>query len=285
MDSRYERPSSVAEACSLLAGAGEGTVILAGGTDLQIRLRDGAVAAPQIIDIKRIEELTRVTLSATGELSIGAGVTLRQLYEDPRVAEPYPALAKAALAVGSLQVRCRATLGGNLCNASPCMDTAPVLLLLGAKLRLASAKGERELPLASFFVGVKKTELAKGELCTAIILPASARPTKVAFGKIKRVRGHDLALVNAAVAYDPQARTLRAAIGSCAPTPVTTKALDNVTLERGKASELGAKLAALALEIVRPIDDVRASAEYRRDMAAHLCRRLVAELALAGGRP
>jgi len=278
METRYERPETVAAACALLAERPGKAVVLAGGTDLQIKMRSGDLQPALIVDIKHIPELAKIAWSKDGELTIGSAVTMRQLYEDEKIAATYPVLAQGAEAVGSLQVRCRATVGGNLCNASPCMDTAPGLLLLGARLRVASARGEREIPLEQFFAGVKKTNLAPGELCTAIVVPAAAQRLKTAFDKIKRVRGHDLALVNAGAAFDPEQKTLRAAIGSAAPTPVMTASLKNVSAKAADLDDVAKRLAALAVEAIRPIDDVRASAEYRRDMAALLCRRLVHQL-------
>jgi len=281
-DLRYERPTSIEQACTFLGEVPDRAVVLAGGTDLQLKLRGGLITPAIVVDIKAISELKSIRWSADGELSIGSAVTMRQLYEDAKVAARYPALAQGAEAVGSFQVRCRATIGGNLCNASPCMDTAPALLLLGARLQVKSAKGDRELPLESFFAGVKKTALKPGELCAAIVVPAASQKLKTAFGKVKRVRGHDLALVNCAVSLDAEAGVLRAAIGSAAPTPVMSKPLTGVSLKSPNVEELGNRLAALAVDAIKPIDDVRASAEYRRDMAALLCRRLVGEL--MGGR-
>jgi CO/xanthine dehydrogenase FAD-binding subunit len=291
-DTRFERPTSLEAALALLAEMPDRAMVLAGGTDLQLKLRDGSttagIAAPAagraavVVDIKAIPELATIRWTEDGGLVIGSAVTMRQLCDDALVVERYPGLARGAEALGSFQVRCRATIGGNLCNASPCMDTAPALLVLGARLRVKSVKGERDIPLATFFAGVKKTTLAPGELATAVVVPAASRRLATAFGKIKRVRGHDLALVNCCVAFDAEAGTLRAAIGSCAPTPVLTRLVTDVSLTKADASALGDKLAAYALEVVRPIDDVRASAEYRRDMTALLCRRLVLEL--VGGR-
>jgi CO/xanthine dehydrogenase FAD-binding subunit len=280
-DMGYERPRSVAAACTLLGEMRERAVVLAGGTDLQLKLRARMIDPALIVDIKAIAELSEIVWRTSGELWIGSTVTMRQIYEDRRLAETYPGLALGAEAVGSLQIRCRATIGGNLCNASPCMDTAPGLLVLGARVKAASATGERDIPIDGFFAGVKKTLLVPGELCTAIVVPAASQRLRTAFGKVKRVRGHDLALVNAAAALDPDAGMIRAAVGSCGQTPVLTPPM----AISGGAREVGERLAAAAVEVIRPIDDVRASAEYRRDMAALLCRRLAAGLlAPAAGR-
>jgi CO/xanthine dehydrogenase FAD-binding subunit len=278
MELRYERPETVAQACALLAEMPDQAVVLAGGTDIQIKLRSGELAPSLLVDIKHIPELSAIIWERDGSLSLGSAVTMRQLYENEMVAATYPALAQGAQAVGSLQIRCRGTLGGNLCNASPCMDTAPGLLVLEGRVKLVSAKAEREIPLAQFFAGVKRTHLQPGELCTAIVVPSSSQRLQTAFAKIKRVRGHDLALVNAAAALDPESKTLCAAIGSAAPTPVMTPAIKNVSAKDADLDDVAKRLTAAAFEMIRPIDDVRASAEYRRDMTAFLCRKLVHQL-------
>ena len=280
MSFRYERPETLAQATALLA-AGDARV-LAGGTDLMIALH----APPQpavLVDVKRIPELGGITWTKDGALSIGACVQVQRIAEDARIREVFPALAEGAEAIGSLQIRSRATIAGNLANASPCMDTAPPLLVLGASLRILGRKGERTAPLSDFFVGVKQTALAPEELVTAVTLPKPAPGLRSAFDKIKRVWGHDLALVNAAAAHDPGSRTLRVAVGSCAITPVLVPALAGVGAS-ADARETGERLAALALEHIRPIDDIRASAEYRREMTALLCRRLAARLFGGAGR-
>jgi CO/xanthine dehydrogenase FAD-binding subunit len=279
---RYERPASVAAATALLAEARGQARVLAGGTDLMVALRAGTAQPGLVVDVKRVPGLTDIRWTADGGLELGACVPVQRIAEDARIRETFPALAEGAGAIGSLQIRWRATIGGNLANASPCMDTAPPLLLADARLRVAGPRGERELPLAAFFLGVKKTALAPDEFVTAVCVPKPPAGLRAAFDKVKRVFGHDLALVNAAATYDPAARALRVAIGSCGITPVLPPPLTGVDPHAG-AADAGARLAALALQHICPIDDVRSSAEYRRDMAATLCRRLAARL-LDGAR-
>ncbi len=281
---RYERPTSASAAAELLASAGGKARVLAGGTDLMVALRAGAVHPEVIVDIKRVEGIDAITTSEDGALVIGAGVTMRRLAEDARIRAMLPALAEGADAVGSLQIRCRATLGGNLANASPCMDTAPPLLVYGARVRLQAPDGERELPLAEFFLGVKRTAIEPGELLVAVVVPPHPNGLVSGFDKVKRVFGHDLALVNAAAAYSSTHGALKAAIGSCGTTPILLPVLEDVS-PGADPRGVGERLAALALECVAPIDDVRSSAEYRRDMTALLCRRLAARvLAAPAGR-
>jgi aerobic carbon-monoxide dehydrogenase medium subunit len=277
---RYERPGTVAEATALLAGAGGGARILAGGTDLMIALRGG----PQptvLVDVKRIPELGRIAWTSAGDLEIGAAVRVQDVADDARVRSTFTALSEGAGEIGSLQIRYRATVAGNLANASPCMDTAPPLLVLDGRLRVTGPRGTREAPLADFFLGVKRTALAADELVTAVIVPKPAAGVSSAFDKVKRSYGHDLAIVNAAAAWDPAAGTLRVAIGSCAVRPALVPALAGVT-PKSDAGEVGERLAALAGEHIQPIDDVRASAEYRREMTGLLCRRLARRLLGAG---
>jgi len=280
-DLRYERPSTVAQATALLAGGD--ARILAGGTDLMIALRTPPPPA-LLVDVKRIPELGAVTWTPAGELVLGACVLVQRIADDPRIRETFTALAEGAGAIGSLQIRSRATIAGNLANASPCMDTAPPLLVLGGRLRVAGPRGTRDTPLADFFLGVKQTALAPDELVTAVVLTKPAPGLRSAFDKIKRVWGHDLALVNAAAAHDPAAATVRVAVGSCAIKPVPVPALSGVDAS-ADGREVGERLAALALEHIQPIDDVRASAEYRREMTALLCRRLAARLFGGARRP
>lgn len=279
---RYERPESVAQATALLAEAPGRARVLAGGTDLLVALRAGTARPELVVDVKRIPGIDGIDWTAAGDLRLGACVLVQQVTDDVRIREVFPALAEGAGAIGSLQIRWRATVGGNLANASPCMDTAPPLLVLGARLGVAGPGGEREIALAEFFRGVRQTALGLGEMVTAILVPRPAPGLRSAFDKIKRVSGHDLALVNAAAAFDPAARTLRVAVGSCGTTPLLAPPLTGVG-DASDPAEVGARLAATALERVCPIDDVRASAEYRRDMTARLCRRL-AERLLGGAR-
>jgi CO/xanthine dehydrogenase FAD-binding subunit len=281
---RYERPTSVGQATALLEESAGRARILAGGTDLMVALRAGTARPDLVVDVKRIPGITDITWTKDGELVLGAAVQVQRIADEPRIRETFPALAEGAETIGSVQIRSRATVGGNLANASPCMDTAPPMLVLGARLRLAGPRGEREVPLGEFFVGVKKTSLAPAEMLTAVIVPRPVPGSVNGFDKIKRVYGHDLALVNAAAVFDPATGTLRAAIGSCGITPMLSKPLTGITAA-SDPEDVGRRLGALALEFICPITDVRASAEYRSDMAATLCLRLVRRLMGVVRRP
>jgi len=278
----------VAAATALLAEAPGRARVLAGGTDLLVAVRSGAARPEVMVDIKRIPGMTDVAWERDGALVLGACVLVQTIADEPRIRAAFPALAEGAGALGSLQIRMRATVAGNLANASPCMDTAPPLLVLGARLRITGPRGEREVPLAEFFHGVKQTALAGDEIITAIVVPARGAALRTAFDKIKRLEGHDLALVNAAAALDPEWNSLQVAVGSCGVKPILVPLMRLEADEAAgpaDAGQVGDHLAALAVEHIRPIDDVRASAEYRRDMTALLCRRLAARLlGESGGR-
>ncbi|MBN1477255.1 xanthine dehydrogenase family protein subunit M [Candidatus Sumerlaeota bacterium] len=275
--SRYSRPTSVAQACALLSDAPGRTALLTGGTDMAVSLRSGR-DVDLMVDLKRIPELHTLGWSDEGELTIGACMTLREICESTPIRERFPALTEAAEVVGSYQIRCRATITGNLCNASPCADTIPPLLALGARIRITDPSGEREEPLDGFITHVKKTRLKPSEVVTAVIVPPPPPGSRNAFMRIQRLRGHDLALVNAAATFNPKTRAFTLAVGSVAPTPLLIPDLDDACPSGATPDEVGERLAERTLPHISPIDDVRASAEYRRDMTALLCRRLARRL-------
>src|SRR3990172_9533843 len=215
---RYARPGTLDEVLALLDEHGPGASLLAGGTDLLVRLRAGAKrATPQVvIDLKRVKAL-RSDIAAcavrapreagppsgveTGSfLRIGALAVMADIIEDERVRRDFPALVEAAATVGSVQIRNRATLAGNICNASPAADTAPALLVYGAVIVTAGPGGIRRIPIDDFFVRSGVTTLARGELVTAIELPRPTAPRGSVHLRRTRRRGHDLASVTLACA-------------------------------------------------------------------------------------
>jgi carbon-monoxide dehydrogenase medium subunit len=214
----YERPTRLAAALALLAD-GQDARPLAGGTDLIIRLRDGSLRPRTVVDVKGIAEFDRDIRVADGWLRVGAQVTMTDLLRDMRIRHDYAALAEAAAYVGSVQIRNRATLAGNLCNASPAADTAPALLVYGARVVAVGQEGPRTIPLDEFFVRSGVTTLEPGELVEAIELPLPLGRRGAVHARRTRRRGHDLASVTLAVAIDADGRT-RVAYGSVGPRPV-----------------------------------------------------------------
>jgi CO/xanthine dehydrogenase FAD-binding subunit len=215
----YARPATLAEAITLLGTHGPGARILAGGTDLIIRLRDGTLQPAVVVDVKRIAELQPAISEADGRIVISAMTVMTDVAEDQRIRRSFIALAEAAAVVGSVQIRNRATLGGNVCNASPAADTAPALLVYGAEVVAAGPGGTRRIPVDEFFVRSGTTTLAPGELVTAIELPIPARRLGAVHVRRTRRRGHDLASVTLSVAVD-DAGVTRLAYGSVGPRPV-----------------------------------------------------------------
>jgi CO/xanthine dehydrogenase FAD-binding subunit len=215
----YERPATIADAVALLALHGPDARVLAGGTDLVIRLRDGSARPSVVVDVKRIPELDPAIREADGRLVIGATTVMTEIADDARIRDRFTALAEAAAVVGSVQIRNRATLAGNLCNASPAADTAPALLVYGAEVVVAGPEGSRRVPLDELFVRSGVTTLRRGELVTAIELPLPAATVGSAHQRRTRRRGHDLASVTLACAVDASGTT-RLAYGSVGPRPV-----------------------------------------------------------------
>ena len=214
----YERPARLADALSLLAAHGPSARPLAGGTDLIIRLRDRSLEAGVVVDVKRIPELAPGILVAGDRLVIGATTVMTDIAADPVVRDRFRALAEGAEVVGSAQIRNRATLAGNICNASPAADTAPALLVYGAVVVVTGPDGERRVPIDGWFVRSGVTTMRAGELVTAIELPLVNGPVGATHVRRTRRRGHDLASVTLAVAVRRGTPTA-VSFGSVGPRP------------------------------------------------------------------
>ena len=248
--------------------------MLCGGTDLIVALRKRAIRPSLVVDVKGVPELQPAIEWSDRSLRIGATTVMTQLIADARIGASFPALIEGARVVGSVQIRNRATLAGNVCNASPAADTAPPLLVYDAGLELVSAAGSRTVPLSGFFVGPRETVLRPGELVSSILLPLPDGPTGSAFGRITRRRGVDLASVNLACRVTGRGPA-RFAFGAVGPRPFVVDDETGVLADpdRSEADERDAlgRLSAYA----SPISDVRASAEYRRAMLLVAGRRVL----------
>jgi carbon-monoxide dehydrogenase medium subunit len=268
----YERPTTLAEAHAILARDGEpardGDRVrpLAGGTDLIIRLRDGTARPAVVMDLKRIVDLRDDIGERDGHLVIGARATMTDVAADPRIRRDHPALVEGALVVGSVQIRNRATLVGNQCNASPAADTAPALLVDDATIVAVGAGGERRIPLDAFFVRSGVTALAPGELVTAIELPRpTTRRGSVHLRRTRR-RGHDLASVTLACSVDAGGLT-RIAFGSVGPRPVLVVDRSGVLADPSAHDDAKrARLAELFVDAAPSPTSMRASPDYRLAM-------------------
>jgi carbon-monoxide dehydrogenase medium subunit len=269
----YARPATIAEAVALLAEHGGGARVLAGGTDLVIRLRDGTQRPALVVDVKQIPELRPRIDLVDGALSITAGTTMTDLAADERVRRHFAALAEAAEVVGSVQIRNRATLAGNVCNASPAADTAPPLLVYGAVVVAAGPAGLRRLPLDELFVRSGRTTLATDELVTAIELPLPRRRIGAAHVRRTRRRGHDLASVTLCCAVDEAGET-RIAYGSVGPRPVLEVDASGVLADPAAPEDATAAVFERIFAAASPSPrSMRASPEYRLAMLRVLGRR------------
>lgn len=268
---KYSKPRFLREALEALEK--ENARALAGGSDLLVELREGKSQAEHIVDVKAIPELSCFSIGKDG-IIIGGQLTLNELAESKELGQTCPILGDAARTVATPQVRNRATLVGNLCTASPAADLAPPLFVLGAAMVVASKEGEQRIPIQQFFQGPKKNCLQPGQLVLRVEIPPRSTGRGV-FMKKSRVRGHDLATINVAGWTNPQAGILRICIGACGPTPVLLTSSDELYQRAVCRDELLDGLATLAQDQIAPIDDLRASAAYRRSLVTVFLGRMV----------
>ncbi len=268
-DFEYAAPRARTELLDLLAERGHETMLLAGGTDLLPGIRAGLAKPALVLDLKRVAGYVGLAWSAVEGLVIGPTATINDILREPRIAEEYPLLAACACDLASHQVRNRATVIGNLVNASPCSDMAPALLCLDARVILASRKSEREVPLREFFTGVKRTVMHSNEILERIIVPAESARARGSYRKLKRIKGHDLGIVG--VALMKKDGIMRLGLSSVAPTPLLVDGL-------GESDDADAVVAAV-MKAIRPISDLRCTKEYRAFMVGVFTRRLLEEVA------
>ena len=281
----YAKPASLKEALSLLARpVPGGAVALAGGTDLVAWLRDGAVSPGRLVDVKGLAELRGIRLKG-GQLWIGANATFAEIIESSLVRKHAPLLVESSGLVASVGVRNRATVGGNVCSAVPCCDSGPTLLVHEAVVHVATARGTKRIPMKQWFLGPRRTALAKGGLVLGFSLPLAKHAG--AFAKLKRYRGEDLAQASVGVRVDAQG-VWRVAYGSVAPTPIRGPKVERLLKGVKKPNAALLKKAAVLAEAeVAPITDIRSSEVYRRLMVGVMLKRAVrlAARRLAGRGP
>jgi len=288
----YQRASSLQEALDLAAASKGVSAFMAGGTDLLVQIKGGKRQPQRLIDVKGIREMEGVTLSDK-EVSVGAVTTIRALETSPVAMKSVPLLAEASSHLGSVQIRHRATIGGNLCNASPSAETAPALLALGAKAVIRGKTGSRVVDLDRFFTGPGATVLTGGELLTELKIPLAGLRQGSVYYKLSARKAMDLAFVGVAIhlelGEDDRITRARIGLGAVAPTPIRAVSAEK-RVEGGRlTSDTARESAALAAETCQPISDHRASAEYRREMVRKLCEKGLFEAysratSLAGGK-
>jgi carbon-monoxide dehydrogenase medium subunit len=272
----YQAPETVDAAVALLQKAGSGARVLAGGTDMLVQMREDIVHPSLLIDIKKIAETRMIEIGAEC-VTVGAAVTGAELGEHAELKAMWPGVVEAVNLIGSDQIQGRATIGGNLCNASPAADSVPALVAAGAKVAIAGPKGRREIAAEAFPKSPGRTALEAGEFVTAIILPRPAAGSADAYLRFIPRTEMDIAVVGAGVALTlDKAGTCTAArlsLGAVAPTVLlvdaAAKALIGTKLEDGAL----AAFAAAASAACRPIDDKRGTVEFRVHVAGVLARR------------
>ena len=281
-DIRYETPKTAEAAVALLAAATGPAKVLAGGTDMLVQMRAGVQKPGLLVDVKYIPEMTTVS-NDNGAWRVGAAVACMKLVEDKAFASAWPGVIDGVNLIGSVQVRGRASVGGNVCNASPAADSVPAMIAAGALAQIAGPAGKREIPVEQIAAGPGKTSLAKGELITSFLLPKRAARSGDAYLRFTPRTEMDIAVVGVGINVTlddkgvcTQARVSLGAVAERALlVPEAAAALvgskiDDAALDR---------LAAAASAAARPIDDKRGTKEFRIKIAGVLARR-AAKIAL-----
>ena len=272
----YKSPNSIEEATALLAAANGNARILAGGTDLLVQIRGGFADPELIIDVKNIPELRAITSGSDG-IQIGAAVSGAELGEHPIVSKVWPGVVEATELIGSTQIQGRASLGGNLCNASPAADTVPALVAAGATCRVAGAKGERTGPVEEITTGPGSTSLGNDEFVVDFSFPARPEHSGDAYLRFIPRTEMDIAVVGAGVsltlAEDGSCKTARVSLGAVAPTVVVLEEGANALIGTKLDEDALGKLDIAARAACNPIDDKRGTVEFRTDVAGVLAKR------------
>jgi len=281
MYEQYFRAITIEEALHALKNALQPTCILAGGTDVLLQSQHGKEAFfKSLIDISNIKELSGIKETPDG-LWIGAVTKLADIETSELVMGACPILIEGVREVGSPQIRNLATIGGNICNASPSADTVPALLVLDAIVRLASPRGKREVSLSAFFKGPGLSVLERDEILIAILIPRLSAKARGVYIKLKAREVLDLAFVGVAVIAVPdvEQRDIRIALGAVAPTPIRATRSETI-LKKTKVLNHSVvyRAAQAAVSTISPISDVRASAEYRQEMVKNLTVRALMQV-------
>ena len=279
------QPATLQEASRLLKDNGPGGRFLAGGTDLVIAMKEKGLLPAYIVDLKRLPGLSGIHENRDGSISLGALTTLHEIETSALMRKKYPFLAQSAAEVGSIQIRNRATIGGNIANASPSADTSPALVALGATATIASANGERRLAVEEFFKGPGQNAMSPDEIVTEITIPKTAANLVGEYIKFSPREMMDLAYVGVAVAYsfatsDKKCTGVRIVLGAVAPTPIRAKRAEAAMEGQVLSETLAEKVGQIAAEEAKPISDVRSSADYRRAMVGAMTKRALLNAAV-----
>ncbi len=278
---RYESPKTTKLAIELLAREGEVPIIFAGGTDLIVQMQDEVIEPTLLVDIKKIDETREIVISHE-QIRIGAAVTGVELGENKELKIMWPGIVEAVELIGSHQIQGRATIGGNLCNASPAADSVPALISACAKVEIAGRNGLREVSVEDFLLGPGKTLLARGEFVTAIVLSKPLKGSGDAYLRFIPRTEMDIAVVGAgmSVVLDAEGNCERArlALGAVSPTAILVEEASKILIGQKLNLQILDELGKAAEEVSVPIDDKRGTKEFRKKVAGVMARR-VAQIA------
>jgi len=273
-DFEYFAPTTLSETCELLKKLGPGAKVLAGGTDILSKMKQELLFPKAIVSLKKLSGLSEIRVE-NNDVIIGARVTHNGLIDSPVLQKKYPSICNAAHQMANNQVRNIGTIGGNIVNAVPSADLPPILIALGAKIKLVGTKGERILPLEDFFTGPNETVIQQDEVLTEFII--SEQPfTGSTYIKFALRRSGALAVVGVAVAVAVEGnicQKARIVLEAVAPTPLRVKTAEEVLTGKEITDDLLEEAGRAAAAESKPISDIRGSAEYRRDLVRVLTRR------------
>jgi len=271
----YLSPQSLPEACALLAQYGESAKVLAGGSDLLVKMKDGLMKPAYLVSLKNLDSLKAVRYENGTGVVIGALATHNEVMTNPILQERYRSVCEAAHTMAADQIRNIGTVGGNLVNAVPSADLPPILIALNAKARIVGPRGERAILLEDFFLGPGKTVLGSGEILTEIFIPD--QPTTGSnYIKFGLRRAGALAVVGVASSVtvsDGLCRDVRIVLGAVAPTPIRAREAETILREKKISQELMDEAGKVAAAESKPISDIRGSIEYRRNLVNVLTKR------------
>ncbi len=277
----YMAAHSITEALSLLAENSPDALPIAGGTDLLVRMKRNLVIPRMLVDIAGVPEFQRIELTEKG-LRIGSMVTHAEIMASPLVRQYAPVLAAASASIGATQTRNLGTIGGNLASCIPSMDSAPPLLALDAMITVAQIDAQKQIPLEKFFVAPRCSILTPEQLLMEILIPTESLSKASRFAKFGRRKALTLALVNTAacVEFDKAGNrfvSVRLALGAVAPTPIRAQEAEAFLENKERTEDVLTEACAIAAGEAKPIDDLRASAQYRRELIKVLTRRVLDE--------
>lgn len=279
----YIRPKNLKETIRILSETDKTRKVLAGGTDLLVQMRKGLIQPAMLVDIKSIPQFSRISISAKGELVVGAGVTLSELEQWARTEKDWQGLSMAAGCIGSEQVRNRATVVGNVCRASPAGDMAPMLIAMDGRVEIRGPKGKKLILVEDFITGPGKTVLARGEVVGSLRIPNPRLKTETSYLKLGARRAMETAIVAVAVRITmdqtlKKIRLARIVLGAVAPTPLRVPQAEEMLMKRGVTPDVLEEISEKAKYLAKPITDLRGLESYRSEMVKVMTRRAIEQI-------